>query len=667
MWILKIWTILTGISIFLPSSYYIKEAGSSYFGSYSGTIFRLGPTAIFIMTLATISMVIYKRKFDIIYSIIPLYCVFMGSSRTYLLLGLCIFLVQWYCFLPNSKMFFMSIIPFAMLGLILVFSSSIGDKIIYTLNDSNYGSFVFRITSGRSNFWGLLIKDWLNEPFLNKLFGSGIEFSYQSINIWAHNDFLEILVSFGILGLCEYLYVMFLVFKKYLKTKNTIPFYIFITIGLVWFINAMLNMHYVYFCSLLSYPIFLCAVNEYFNYIPSDVLQNKSKSSGQSLDSLKILIVRTMPNKMSSDTYNLQEVGLAKALVRRGHQCDVMYYTDTKYDTIQEMLVDGNSKIKILWLHGFGAFYEGIYPSLNNYINDYDIIHISEYIGLTSCWLNRKCKGKTVNYQGPYFCKENKGDIIKAKIWDKILLPFSNKKDMVVATKSVLATDYTKSKGIDNVTTVGVGLDTEKLLNSPADIYEHEFIKKIYNKKDDEKYLLYIGAVEERRNILFLLDVFKKANEENSATKLVLVGKGKSEYVELCKQKITELNIEDKVFWCEKIEQKYLKAVYEISDIFLLPTRYEIFGMVLLEAMYFGLPTITTYNGGSATLMNEDNGFVIDNLDVNLWSKTIVDLLKNETRYKEISQNASKIISEEYTWDALAQKFEKIYLSRLNY
>lgn len=88
--------------------------------------------------------------------------------------------------------------------------------------------------------------------------------------------------------------------------------------------------------------------------------------------------------------------------------------------------------------------------------------------------------------------------------------------------------------------------------------------------------------------------------------------------------------------------------------------------MVLLEAMYFGLPTITTYNGGSATLMNKDNGFIIDKLDANLWSQTIIDLLKNEERYTAISQNASKIISEEYTWDALVEKFEEVYEQRLN-
>ena len=47
---------------------------------------------------------------------------------------------------------------------------------------------------------------------------------------------------------------------------------------------------------------------------------------------MKILILRTMANMLSLNTYNLQEVGLAKALTRLGHHCDILYYSDEKKD-----------------------------------------------------------------------------------------------------------------------------------------------------------------------------------------------------------------------------------------------------------------------------------------------------------------------------------------------
>lgn len=171
---------------------------------------------------------------------------------------------------------------------------------------------------------------------------------------------------------------------------------------------------------------------------------------------MKVLIVRPSPNKMNVNTYNLQEIGLAKALVRKGCVCDVMYYCGNEKDHIEKIVFDENKSLNILWLHGKGILREGIYPSLKKYVPNYDIVQVGGYVGLTSCWLNRKYPEKIVNYQGPYYYKANQGDIKKAAVFDRLLLPLQKKKNMVVATKSILATNYIKDKGIENVTTIGV-------------------------------------------------------------------------------------------------------------------------------------------------------------------------------------------------------------------
>ena len=54
--VIKVWTFIVGISIFMPSSYYIKEGGEMYFGSFVNTIFRLGPACILMMALVLISI-----------------------------------------------------------------------------------------------------------------------------------------------------------------------------------------------------------------------------------------------------------------------------------------------------------------------------------------------------------------------------------------------------------------------------------------------------------------------------------------------------------------------------------------------------------------------------------------------------------------------------------
>ena len=379
---------------------------------------------------------------------------------------------------------------------------------------------------------------------------------------------------------------------------------------------------------------------------------------------MKILILRTTPNKMSLENYNLQEVGLAKAFIRKGHQCDVGYYCGKEKDHVQEILFDNDKILKVLWLHGFGAMYEGIYPSLGKYIKNYDIIQVGGYVGLTSCWLNVFAKNRIVNYNGLYYCEDNVGDIKKAKLFDKTLLKLQNKKNMVVATKSVLATDYLKDKGIENVITVGVGLDLDNLVCNSDEIITNGFIDAIKNSTFSKK-LLYIGVLEERRNIPFLLETFKKVNKQIPDVGLILIGKGKAEYVSMCMKKIEDLGIKGKVMYRESLEQKYMPAVYQACDAFMLPTRYEIFGMVLLEAMYYGLPVFTTYNGGSSTLMNKNNGVIIDNFDINEWSEKIIQVITDKNRCQEIGRTAHETIAEGYTWDALADKFLRVYEKRL--
>ena len=382
---------------------------------------------------------------------------------------------------------------------------------------------------------------------------------------------------------------------------------------------------------------------------------------------MKVLILRTMANVLNLKTYNLQEVGLAKALIRLGHHCDILYYTDGNEDRRETITFDGGKTITILWTHGYNILHEAIYPSLKKIVNDYDIIQVSDYVGFTSVWLNAKHQDKTVNYQGPYYCRFNKKDILRTSVMDRVLLPFSHRKTMIVGTKSKLATQYILDKRIPDVTTLGVGIDLDNL-TPPLQDELPQFVREVKERKQSLKYLLYIGRLEERRNILFLLDVFHKVVEKNSDTRLILIGKGDKDYTDACWEKADQLNLRDKIVYSPQLEQKYIREIYRCCDLFLLPTRYEIFGMVLLEAMYFGMPVLTTFNGGSSTLINDDvNGFVLDEMNVDRWADRICSLLEQPEHLEEVSRQASETVADNYTWDALAPRFLELYGKRLGY
>lgn len=374
---------------------------------------------------------------------------------------------------------------------------------------------------------------------------------------------------------------------------------------------------------------------------------------------MKILIIRNYPSYMDVkyNTYNIQEIGLAKALIRKGNVCDIVFWTDSKEETIKYEF-DGDKAITIYYLGGKDILKNAVYKNLNSIIDKYDIIQPSEYNQLQSWLLAKKYPKKTIIYHGPYYCDFNKRYNLICKATDLFMLRAYKKHNTPFLVKSNLAKDFLVSKGIaeNRITVSGVGVDLDTF-NASSDNNLPDEIKKVSELNSQIK-LLYIGKIEPRRNPEFLLEVLREIRSSGVDASLTIVGNGDSDYVDKIFCYADTLKIRDCIYHIKAAEQKNLSYIYKNSDVFLLPTRYEIFGMVLLEAMFFGKPVITTYNGGSDILIKSgENGIVIKEFDKYQWAEAI----KTAVSSPAIGSNAKKAISESYTWDALADKFIDAY------
>lgn len=263
--IMNVWTFLTLISFALPSSYTIEWGGARYFGSYCKTIWRLAPTCVFIMVLSIIGVNLYKNKKYFFYSVIPFVAILAGGSRTYVVVALCLILVAWYCTLNSNKKFVLTCIPFLTIIIFGLLNSSVMDKFSATAySSSSYFDLWGTITSGRSIFWAADINSFINSSAITKLFGQGFnsiyEINYEAFGgkVWAHNDFIQCLISHGLIGLILYLAVMLKFIIK--LRKNNVSLFISMLVMMIWLFNAMFNMFYTYFCSILSFPILVLGI-----------------------------------------------------------------------------------------------------------------------------------------------------------------------------------------------------------------------------------------------------------------------------------------------------------------------------------------------------------------------------------------------------------------------
>ena len=380
---------------------------------------------------------------------------------------------------------------------------------------------------------------------------------------------------------------------------------------------------------------------------------------------MKILIIRNIPSYMAvkNNTYNIQEVGLAKALVRRGHVCDIVFWTDKQEETIT-IPVDESGVVHAFYKHGKTMLKNTIFQDCNTMFDQYDILQPCEYNQMQAWFLAKNWPKKTVIYHGPYYSDFNKRYNLMCKVFDLFFLRQYIKQGTKFLVKSEMAREFLVSKGIKstNVETVGVGIDAQMLSTTKTECSEPLY--HAMNNDNRGMKLLYIGRFEERRDIYFIVDVFKKILDKKPDTRLYMIGTGNSEYIKSIFTYMDNAGVRDKIIWQEKMEQKYLSNVYKQADFFLLPTEYEIFGMVLLEAMYYGNIVLTTRNGGSSTLIkNGRNGFVFEKKDAGLWANAVLNL--SEEKKASIQQNAQKTIADGFTWDELAKKFLSQYKAKL--
>ncbi|MDQ3190485.1 MAG: glycosyltransferase family 4 protein [Bacteroidota bacterium] len=116
-------------------------------------------------------------------------------------------------------------------------------------------------------------------------------------------------------------------------------------------------------------------------------------------------------------------------------------------------------------------------------------------------------------------------------------------------------------------------------------------IKQKYNLP--ENYLLYIGTIEERKNLLTLLKAIKQL-PVNIDIPLVVIGNKKKDYFKIIREYIKANNLEKKVIFPERVDNSELPFLYNKAKIFIYPSIFEGFGIPVLEALLCKVPVITS-------------------------------------------------------------------------
>ncbi|MFH0974072.1 MAG: glycosyltransferase family 4 protein [Candidatus Micrarchaeota archaeon] len=171
-----------------------------------------------------------------------------------------------------------------------------------------------------------------------------------------------------------------------------------------------------------------------------------------------------------------------------------------------------------------------------------------------------------------------------------------------------------------------------------------------------KKIVLCVCRLIEQKGLFFLLEAMREVDAA-----LVLLGRGPLEK-EIAAHAAAH-GAANKFFPCtERISDSELVDLYRTAEVFVLPSLYEPFGMVIVEAMACGKPVIGTGVGGIPEIIREDtNGLIVPPRNPRALATAINAVLNNDAKARRFGLAGRKIVENEFTWMKTARGYEEFY------
>ncbi|MCJ7740070.1 glycosyltransferase [Candidatus Microgenomates bacterium] len=378
---------------------------------------------------------------------------------------------------------------------------------------------------------------------------------------------------------------------------------------------------------------------------------------------------------LRSGGMNVYVLNLADQLGRMGHQVDIFTSSHKEND---DRVISVNPKVKIIHLP---RVKKDLYKDVSlfaqkviDYINDkhlaYDILHGHYfYSGLIGKYLKNEFNlPLVVSFHSLGYTKDKFGGI-------KDRRRIRAEKDLIGTVDLVIAsTEIEKQDLID-----GYALPKEKITIVSPGVNHYIFRKHRQSNSREKlhlpqtkKIILFVGRIDPIKDISFLIEaVDLLANQYRSFKnnfRVLLIGGdiNSRQFWQTNEVKKIKKLIEDKKLCCcvkfiGSRPHNLLPYYYSSSDVVVMPSKYESFGLVVLEAMACEGAIIASRAGGLQYLVKDKiNGRLFDSGNVEQLKNVLWELLNDPKQRKALGQSALKY-SQSFCWDKQAKKIIKIY------
>jgi N-acetyl-alpha-D-glucosaminyl L-malate synthase BshA len=186
-------------------------------------------------------------------------------------------------------------------------------------------------------------------------------------------------------------------------------------------------------------------------------------------------------------------------------------------------------------------------------------------------------------------------------------------------------------------------------------------LKEEYGIRSDEKVIIHVSNFRSIKRVPDVVKVFVRILE-NMPAKLLLIGDGPE--MTVVSNLVSDFGLDQDVLFLGK--QDNLEELYSISDLMLLLSQKESFGLVLLEAMACGVPCIGTNVGGiPEVIQNGENGFLCELGDLDDIVQKSLYLLENSEIHRQFSERSVFTVKQKFYSQNIVNQYETLYLNLL--
>ncbi len=188
----------------------------------------------------------------------------------------------------------------------------------------------------------------------------------------------------------------------------------------------------------------------------------------------------------------------------------------------------------------------------------------------------------------------------------------------------------------------------------------------------DEQIVLYVGRFDPRKGIETLVRASARTKAfAEGRLKLVIVGGSHPDRVDgqernRIEQIVQETGLTEKTLFAGQVKHNMLPFYYAAADVCVIPSHYEPFGLVAIEAMACGTPVIASDVGGlKFTVLSEQTGLRVSPQDTAAFATAINRLLANKAWARNLGTCGSLQVNQQFSWTMIANQLSRLYQSLL--